>query len=119
MNSGKFSLETLGFVTAEDNSVVFEFDFESDKMTVVGCDGYAAVRRDGAASYEFEISSDTHNPFTIVTEHGRIPAGITGKKIKLKNGDQPALFVRFLINIGGNEEEGTLTLKATPQEESF
>mgnify|MGYP000017391461 FL=1 len=117
LNSGKFSLETLGFVTADDNSVMFEFEVDSDRMTVIACDGYAAVRREGDSAYEFELAADTNNPFLIVTEHGRIPAGITGKKITLKKGPQPGLFVRFLLDIGGNEEEGVLTLKATPQEE--
>lgn len=89
LNSGKFSLETLGFVTADDNSVMFEFEVDSDRMTVIACDGYAAVRREGDSAYEFELAADTNNPFLIVTEHGRIPAGITGKKITLKKGPQP------------------------------
>ena len=117
LNSGKFSLETLGFVTADDNSGMFEVEVDSDRMTGIACDGYAAVRREGDSAYEFELAADTNNPFLIVTEHGRIPAGITGKKITLKKGPQPGLFVRFLLDIGGNEEEGVLTLKATPQEE--
>ena len=78
LNSGKFSLETLGFVTADDNSVMFEFEVDSDRMTVIACDGYAAVRREGDSAYEFELAADTNNPFLIVTEHGRIPACSSG-----------------------------------------
>lgn len=118
LHSGKFSFDTLGYVTAEKDNVIFEFEIDSDKMTVAACDGYAAVRREGENLYEFELETGATNEFTIVTPHGLVPAGITGRKITLRRGREPGLFIKYCLNIGGDEEEGILTLRAGVEEES-
>lgn len=116
--SGDLSLDTIGYVSEQDDNLIFEFEMDGDRVVVTACEDYAAVTRAGEASYEMEITTYSVRQYKFVTVHGSIPVSIGGKKISVRKRPHPGLFIRFALTVGDSTEENVLTLKAVYQEES-